>query len=201
VGINLLAFCGYGARSNATGNAIVGNRSIGNAGDGISAGGCLLGQNPAQGTFPGYTNSYIVGNTAVGNNAAGCGVIPTPPGCGGRPAAPFFDLHDRTNEITCPSTSAAVQPICAGLGFPAPPPSGPFLGTRLIQPGGTPCDNNVWWGNRYGTAFPPCTTAGGQQISAAQVPTGSRLLGAEGTGGSAADDASASYPLRRSPQR
>lgn len=26
------------------------------------------------------------------------------------------------------------------------------------------CDANVWFGNRYRTAFPPCTTTGGQQI-------------------------------------
>ena len=26
------------------------------------------------------------------------------------------------------------------------------------------CDNNQWFGNRYRTAFPPCTTTGGQQI-------------------------------------
>ncbi len=26
------------------------------------------------------------------------------------------------------------------------------------------CDNNVWFGNRYRTASPPCTTTGGQQV-------------------------------------
>ena len=26
------------------------------------------------------------------------------------------------------------------------------------------CDNNVWRGNRYRTANPPCTTIGGAQI-------------------------------------
>ncbi len=196
-GINLLAFCGYGARSNSTGNVITGNQSTGNAGHGINVGGCPLGQDPARGTFPGYTNTQIIGNTSVGNNAAGCGVLPVAPGCGGRPTTPRFDLHDGTHEIVCPSTNASNQAICAGLGFPAPPGgTTPFVGTPVIQPGGTPCDNNFWWGNRYGTAFPPCTTAGGQQISASQVPTNQgRVSGSSSDSGTSGPDPAA-YPLR-----
>lgn len=198
-GINLLAFCGYGARSNATGNIIQGNTVRGNAGDGILAGGCRLGQNPAAGTFPGYTNSYIVGNTSVGNNGRGCGVIPVVLGCGGRPTTPRFDLRDSTNEIVCPSTNGPTQTMCASLGFAPPPATGPFVGTRVVQPGGKPCDNNTWQGNKYGTAFPLCTTVGGTKIAPAPAAAGTAAQAAEAPTAQAGADATAErpYPLRR----
>lgn len=202
-GINLLSFCGYGADSNATGNIVQGNTVTRNAGDGIGVGGCPLGQNPANGTFPGYTNTKIVGNTSVNNNGRGCGTLPAVPGCGSRPTTARFDLHDSTNEMVCPSTSASTQAVCAGLGF-APPPATPtaFVGTRVSQPGGRPCDNNIWYGNRYGTAFPLCTTLGGQQIASTPVTAAtaagpSSSLAAEGDGATAtATDHP--YPLRGS---
>lgn len=197
-GINLLSFCGYGARSTGTGNVVQNNIVTYNAGDGITAGGCPLGQNPAQGTFPGYTNSRIVSNVSVFNNGANCGTLPPTPGCGARPTTPRFDLHDSTHEVICPSTTASTQNnICAPLGFAAPPPAPtPFIGTRVIQPGGTACDNNFWFGNVYGTAFPPCTTNGGRRFSltggtsgggtSAEAPSvGTR--GEDGAGGASAD--------------
>ncbi|MDQ6725638.1 MAG: right-handed parallel beta-helix repeat-containing protein [Actinomycetota bacterium] len=200
-GINLLSFCGYGADSNATGNIVQGNTVTRNAGDGIGVGGCPLGQNPAAGTFPGYTNTRIAGNTSVNNNGRGCGTLPVTPGCGSRPATANFDLHDRTNEMVCPSTSASTQAICAGLGFPAPPAAPTaFIGTRVTQPGGKACDNNIWYGNRYGTAFPLCAALGGQHIAstpvtAAQAATPSSSLASEG-GSDTAATAAPAYPLR-----
>jgi hypothetical protein len=204
-GINLLAFCGYGANSNTNGSIVQGNTVRGNAGDGILAGGCPLGQNPAAGTFPGVTNSRIVQNTSVNNNARGCGVLPAAVGCGSRPTVARADLHDSTNEMTCPSTNAAAQAVCAGLGFTAPPASGPFVGTRVTQPGGTACDNNIWYGNRYGTAFPACTTLGGTQIGSVAAAPAATATGGRNT--AQADDSGAPargadepaarpYPLR-----
>ncbi|MEO7837478.1 MAG: right-handed parallel beta-helix repeat-containing protein [Acidimicrobiales bacterium] len=167
-GINLLSFCGYGARSNATGNVVEGNTSTLNAGDGINVGGCPLGQNPANGTFPGFTNTQILHNTSVNNNGARCGTLAPTPGCGSRSTNPRVDLRDSTNQITCPSTSASTQAMCATLGFSPPPaPPTPFVGTPVVQPGGTACGDNTWFGNKYGTAFPSCTTAGGKQIDSA----------------------------------
>jgi len=209
-GINLLAFCGYGADSNATGNVVQGNVVVGNAGDGIGVGGCPLGQNPAAGTFPGYTNTRVVSNTSVNNNGRGCGVLPVAAGCGsGRPTTPAFDLHDRNNEMVCPSTSAATQARCATLGFSPPPASPtPFVGTRVTQPGGKPCDNNVWYSNKYGTAFPLCTTLGGTRITSAppagRSQTGSSLTPEAGSSLAREDAPSAgtdpvsdrAYPLR-----
>ena len=198
-GINLLSFCGYGADSNATGNVVEGNTSTLNAGDGITVGGCPLGQNPANGTFPGYTNSQVRHNTTVDNNQRGCGTASSQPVCGTRPSTPRFDLHDSTNEMVCPSTSASTQAICATLGF-APPPAAPtpFVGTRVTQPGGTACDANVYFGNKYGTAFPACTTVGGKQIDSAppgkvKKATGSSSSG-PGNGPNAASDGQ--LPLR-----
>jgi len=203
-GLNLLSFCGYGARSNATGNLVQGNTVTNNAGDGIGVGGCPLGQNPAAGTFPGYTNTKILYNTSVNNNGRGCGALPVVPGCGGRPTTARFDLHDSTNEMTCPSTSASTQAICRSLGFANPPASpAPFVGTRVTQPGGSACDNNLWYGNKYGTAFPLCTTLGGTRITsapatAAEVQSGPvAATAAEGDG--AANEPvppERSYPLR-----
>jgi hypothetical protein len=200
-GINLLSFCGYGANSNARGNVIQANTVTRNAGDGIGVGGCPLGQNPAQGTFPGYTNSRIVGNTSVNNNGRGCGALPVVPGCGGRPTTAAFDLHDRNNEIVCPSTSGATQAMCASLGFSAPPLSPtPFIGTRVTQPGGSACDANIWYGNKYGTAFPPCTTLGGLHIASAPGTAGQAASGPTSSlaaeGGTAATAADHPYPLR-----
>ncbi len=207
-GINLLAFCGYGARSTATGNVVQANLVTGNAGDGIGVGGCPLGQNPANGTFPGFTNTKIIGNTSVNNNGARCGTLPPTPGCGSRPTTARFDLHDSTNEFTCPSTNATNQAICASRGF-APPPATPtpFVGTRQTQPGGMACDANLWIGNKYGTAFPPCTTNGSQRISAppsspsssaAASPAGEADVSAEGGSAAPSEEAATvpSYPLR-----
>lgn len=198
-GINLLSFCGYGADSNAFGNVVQSNLVTGNAGDGITAGGCPLGQNPANGTFPGFTNSRILSHVSVYNNRALCGTLPPTPGCGTRPTAPRFDLRDSTHQIICPSTAGNVQAQCAALGF-GPPPAGPFIGTPVIQPGGTPCNSNVWFGNQYGTAFPACTITGGRKIvsqsaatTAAQTSTSSASL--TQAGGVAPD---AGLPLRRS---
>ncbi len=170
-GINLLAFCGYGAKSDATGNMVENNTVTLNAGDGINVGGCPLGQDPAAGRFPGYTDTQILNNTSVNNGARGCGVVPLVPGCGSRPTVARVDLHDGTNEMICPSTNATTQARCATLGF-APPPAAPapFVGTRVTQPGGLACDHNTWFGNKYGTAFPECTTAGGKQID--RLPPG-----------------------------
>ncbi len=166
-GINVLAFCGYGSL-NAKGNVIENNTSTLNAGDGILVGGCRLGNENNPGQFPGSTGNQILHNTAVNNNQAGCGTLPPQPGCGTRPTTQRFDLHDSTNEIVCPSTTPATQRICAGLGFPAPPVgTTAFVGTRVIEPGGTACDNNIWFGNKYGTAFPECTTIGGKVIDSA----------------------------------
>lgn len=199
-GLNLLSFCGYGARANATGNVVQSNTVTGNAGDGIRVGGCPLGQNPANGTFPGFTNSRIVQNTSVNNGGARCGTLPPTPGCGSRPTTPAFDLRDSTNEIVCPSTSGSVQSQCAALGFGPPPAGVPFVGTRVIQAGGTPCDNNIWYGNRYGTAFPPCTTNGGQQISSSPATAAESADSSSGTAasdGSAATSTDAVLPLRK----
>lgn len=202
-GLNLLSFCGYGARSNATGNVLHGNLVTRNAGDGITSGGCPIGQNPALGTFPGYTNSRIIGNISFNNNGRRCGTLPGGPPCGTRPTTARFDLRDSTNEMVCPSTAVSTQAICRSLGFPDPPPgvpapgiSPPFVGTRVTQPGGTPCDANLWFGNRYGTAFPACTTVGGQQISG--FPAGTGAVQAAGDGGifASGEVAEVQRPLR-----
>lgn len=170
-GIGLLAFCADGARSDTSGSIVRDNWSARNAGDGIVAGGCPLDQDPASGTFPGVRNSTIKFNTSVNNNQAGCGTLPSTPGCGTDPTSPGFDLRDSTHQITCPSVVESEQAICAGLGY-APPPEAPaeFVGTPVIQPGGTPCGTNTWFGNRYVTAFPACTTAGGKQVAPAPPP-------------------------------
>lgn len=204
-GINILTFCGYGANSQSTGNVIQTNVVTQNAGDGILVGGCPLGQNPAKGTFPGPSQTRIIGNTSVQNNGARCGTLPPTPGCGRRPTTARFDLHDQNNEIVCPSTGAGTQSICSTLGFGAPPaPPTPFVGTRVIQPGGTPCDDNVWFGNTYGTAFPPCTTNGGRQVpsTAAATATSAPLSGTAAQASTAAGPATphasqlTPYPLR-----
>jgi hypothetical protein len=168
-----------------TGNVIQGNASIGNAGNGIWVGGCPAG--PQFAPTVGFTNTQILNNVAVRNNVRGCGMgLPAPPGCGPRPNTPNFDLLDTSGVLTCPSTAASIQSICTGLGFGSPPGgSTPFLGTRVIVPGNQACDNNVWFGNVYGTAFPPCTTNGGRQVGAANpAPTVREFLAA----GTAAED-------------
>lgn len=196
-GINLLAFCGYGARSTATGNIIQANTVRGNAGDGILSGGCPVGQNPAMGTFPGYSNGFVIGNTSVNNNARGCGTLPSVTGCGGRPTTPRTDLHDSTNEMVCPSTTAATQARCATLGF-APPPAGQFVGTRVTQPGGKPCDNNLWFANIYRTAFPSCTRLAGTALPAQANEAQVSAVQASEAGEPAAAEAPTErpYPLR-----
>jgi hypothetical protein len=203
-GINLLSFCGYGARSTGVGNVIQNNQVTNNAGDGITVGGCPLGQNPAQGTFPGYTNSRIVGNYSVFNNGRNCGTLPAQPGCGSRPTTPRFDLRDSTHQIICPSTNAGIQARCASMGFAPPPATGPFVGTPVIQAGGTPCDNNFWFGNVYRTAFPACTTNGGRQVtSAASAASGTSGTAAAGTAAQSAtlaapsDATEGAFPVRR----
>lgn len=46
-----------------------------------------------------------------------------------------------------------------------PNPGGPFGGPTFdLQDRNVDCDNNVWFGNRYRTAFPACTTTGGAPI-------------------------------------
>ncbi|MCA1683761.1 MAG: right-handed parallel beta-helix repeat-containing protein, partial [Actinobacteria bacterium] len=177
-GLNLLSFCGFGALSEGKGNVVQGNLVTLNAGHGINVGGCPLGQNPAQGTFNGFTNTRVVGNTSFNNNGRQCGIPGGPffgiSPCGTRANIQNFDLHDGNHETTCPvappannATQAARQAaeqrraFCATQGFPNfAPASGPFLAFRVTQAGGVPCDANIWFGNRYGTAFPPCTTVG-----------------------------------------
>ena len=173
-GIALISFC-QGSQAlgpftiNGRGNVIQNNWSTRNAGHGIYVGGCPPPNLPQFAPSPGYTDSRILNNVAVGNNAAGCGVLPAAPGCGTRPNAPLFDLFDGSNVITCPSTSAGTQTLCGPLGFGSPPGgSTPFLGTRVVVPGYAACDNNTWRGNAYGTAFPPCTTSGGRQLAGGQ---------------------------------
>jgi hypothetical protein len=47
---------------------------------------------------------------------------------------------------------------------------------------GNTCDNNIWRGNRYGTADPPCTTIGGTQISSGTTTaTSASGVAAEGS--------------------
>ncbi len=170
-GIGAISFCvgsqALGAHAvHGTGNVIRDNASIGNAGNGIWVGGCPSQSAPFAPTV-GYTNTQVLNNLANRNNVRGCGLsLPAPPACGTRPNTPFFDLLDTTGLITCPSTAAATQAICAGAGF-GPPPGGStqFLGTRVVIPGAAACDNNRWFGNTYGTAFPPCTTNGGRPIT------------------------------------
>lgn len=195
-GIGAISFCvgspTIGAHAvHGTGNVIQGNASIGNAGSGIWVGGCPAG--PQFAPTVGFTNTQIVNNLAVRNNARGCGLGPTvPPGCGARPNTPNFDLLDTSGAVTCPSTTPSVQAICAGLGFAAPPGgSTPFVGTRAVIPGNQACDNNVWFGNVYATAFPPCTTNGGRQITGlGPTPTAREFL----SSGTAAEDPPATGP-------
>ena len=184
-GIGAISFCvgsqAIGAHAvHGTGNIIRDNLSTGNAGNGIWVGGCPSQSAPFAPTV-GFTNTQVVNNLATRNNARGCGLaLPAPPGCGTRPNTPSFDLLDTTGVVTCPSTAAGTQAICAGLGF-APPPGGAtqFLGTRVVIPGGAACDNNFWFGNAYGTAFPPCTTNGGRPISSGNpAPTAREFLSA-----------------------
>ncbi len=168
-GIALISFC-QGSQAlgpftiNGRGNVIQNNRSSGNAGHGIYVGGCPPANLPQFAPTPGYTQSRIVNNVAVGNNQRGCGVLPPAPGCGTRPVNQIFDLFDGSNVITCPSTSASTQALCTPLGFGAPP-AGNFVGSRTVVAGYQACDSNTWRGNVYGTAFPPCTTIGGRQQS------------------------------------
>ena len=184
-GIGAISFCvgspTIGAHAvHGTGNVIRGNASIGNAGSGIWVGGCPS-QSPPFAPTVGYTNTEILDNLANRNNARGCGLsVPAPPGCGTRPNTPNFDLLDTTGVVTCPSTSGGTQAICANLGF-GPPPASPaqFLGTRVVIPGAAACDNNRWFANTYGTAFPPCTTNGGRPIGpGGPAPTAQAFLSA-----------------------
>ncbi|MFN2608323.1 MAG: right-handed parallel beta-helix repeat-containing protein [Acidimicrobiales bacterium] len=46
-------------------------------------------------------------------------------------------------------------------------PSAAFGPAFDLNDGNPNCDADVWYGNRYGTANPPCTTAGGTHVSAA----------------------------------
>jgi parallel beta-helix repeat protein len=170
-GILLNAFC-VGSPEigehliNGSGNVVHANAVVGNAGSGIHVGGCPPTDLPQFAPTPGFTNSHVVNNLAVRNNQAGCVPGPANPNCGGN-----FDLLDTNNAIVCPSSSPGTQSICATLGF-GPPTAGPFAGTRVVVPGYPACDNNVWFGNVYGTAFPPCTTLGGRQVGASQpAPT------------------------------
>ncbi|HEX2042566.1 MAG TPA: right-handed parallel beta-helix repeat-containing protein [Acidimicrobiales bacterium] len=171
-GIALISFC-QGSQAlgpftiNGRGNVIRNNWSTGNAGHGVYVGGCPPGDLPQFAPTAGYTDSQVLNNVAIGNNAAGCGVLPPAPGCGTRPVNQIFDLFDGSNVITCPATSATTQALCVPLGF-GPPPAGNFVGSRAVVAGYPPCDNNTWRGNAYGTAFPPCTTAGGRRVGGGQ---------------------------------
>lgn len=202
-GLSMIVFC-QGTQAlgpftvNGRDNVFQGNSVSRNAGSGINVGGCpptnIAGFPPS----PGFRDNRIFSNLSVGNNRRGCGVLPGGPGCGTRPTTPNYDLLDTSNVITCPVVSAVppsvpgpAQTICASLGFaPAPAAPTPFVGTRVVVPGYQACDNNVWRGNVYGTAFPACTTFGGRQVGGGPAPVAAQEA-APGISGRAARAAEA----------
>lgn len=187
-GVQLLSFCNRDTL-NGTRNNIQHNTATGNAGNGVAVGGC-----PLTSPVPGFTNGKVLSNTSTDNNQAACGTLPPTPGCGARPTTPRSDLLDSTHLITCPSTSPTTQATCAGLGFPAPPAAPtPFVGTLVVAPGGTPCDNNTWRNNTYGTAVPPCTAIGGTQVSATAAAASAAAAGGAGDSSTGDADDVASY--------
>jgi hypothetical protein len=52
----------------------------------------------------------------------------------------------------------------------------PATPTSPAFPAGRPCDDNIWFRNTYGSAFPACTTLGGHHVGGASpspAPSGS----------------------------
>jgi hypothetical protein len=199
-GIQLLAFCAYGAL-NGTANTIEENHVTGSSGNGIAVGGCAPSEGyfgPLQGPpappsptthfnpFKGFTANKVVDNVSVGNNQAGCPAGPPAP-CGARfntlfpcpggaatcgVALPRYDLFDENGLITSPGGTPA--PFEIGRFLVAPPI--PATPTSPAFPAGRPCDDNIWFRNTYGSAFPACTTLGGHHVGGASpsaAPSGS----------------------------
>ncbi|MDQ4070964.1 MAG: right-handed parallel beta-helix repeat-containing protein, partial [Actinomycetota bacterium] len=101
--------------------------------------------------FGGANRTTVEGNRITGNAANGIifhGVFDTPSG----PRPPVTD-------------STAINNFSVGNNV-LPPLEQSQLGgpTYDLHDGNPDCDNNVWRGNIYRTAHPPCTTIGGVQV-------------------------------------
>ncbi len=101
------------------------------------------------------TGNVIEGNTVRGN--ADNGIVLQGP------------IRTSSGAVNPGATSNTVRFNTAFGNSVRPPlnlnPASPFGGpTYDLQDRNPNCDNNTWFGNRYRTAFPACTTAGGAQI-------------------------------------
>jgi parallel beta-helix repeat protein len=107
--------------------------------------------------FNGSNGNFVHGNTVVGN--ADNGIVAQGPLTNALTGA--VTLGANGNRIVNNTATGNAR-------TPALPTTAPaFVGPRFDLHDRNPnCDNNQWWGNRYNTAFPPCTTAGGQQLPA-----------------------------------
>jgi hypothetical protein len=126
------------------------------------------------GTLNGSGNSVernnVQFNAGDGIGVGGCTPFPTPPstttqGFTNNRIVGNTSLHN--NTANCP-TGAVSPTLCTTPRFDlhdtSLTPSGPAPGTVAS------CDNNYWFGNIYGTAFPACTTLGGRQVGPGGPP-------------------------------
>lgn len=148
-----------------TGTIIRGNSVSGSGLDGISlfrgSGGSVVSNNVV--TANGFDNqvgrhgdgiivfnladgNLVDHNTAIGNAANGIQI-----------RGPVGTTAGSTGNVIRENTAVGNSQLPAI-------PSRVFGATYDLKDANPNCDSNEWFGNRYGTAYPDCTTAGGHQL-------------------------------------
>ncbi len=156
---------GIRVEPDSPGNTIVGNRVSGSGLDGVSlfraSGQSVIAGNVL--TANGFDNpvgrhgdgiilfnladhNRVEGNVATGNAANGIQV-----------RGPVRTTAGSTDNLLVGNTAV-------GNGQLPAIPSPVFGATFDLKDANPNCDANRWLGNRYGTAYPACTTTGGQQV-------------------------------------
>ena len=160
---------------NSVGNSITANWVLRNGLDGIAV-------------FAGASNQQILYNTVQDNGARtssarrGSGIIVFNR-ANNNLIAHNFVTGNSDNGIVLQGTISAANPGTLGNRVlynqsfgnstkapltPGAVPTGPFGGPTFdLSDRNGNCNVNQWYGNRYGTAFPECTKAGGSQVLSA----------------------------------
>jgi len=132
------------------------------------------------------TNVPVTANTAIGSTTitATGGSTFTSNMLHGRITGPGIPANTRISAVTSPTTATLTSAATAnGSGV-----------TLSVQSVGGFCDNNTWFGNKYITAFPACTTVGGTQLP----PNAAAVQGAQeqaATSASSAPDVGVQRPV------
>jgi parallel beta-helix repeat protein len=159
---------GIRVENNSTGNSFIANRVTGSGLDGIAlfrgSANNVVRNNTVQRNgffrtavrrgngiimFNEANNTVVEGNIVTGNADNGIVV-----------QGPLGAIAGSTNNRIVGNQSVG-NSVLPPLSTPSPAFSGPTFDLQDRNPN---CDNNFWFGNRYRTANPPCTTIGGQQV-------------------------------------